>query len=124
MLQCQEDAYTLAWYLLGDEAKAAATTQAAVNAAYPHFLANSGDCKLFILNKIIHLCRGKKAARETLMLSKAHPACLSLLEAERHALVLIEILNLSYRETAVVTGRPVKEISWLLGQARRKIARG
>jgi DNA-directed RNA polymerase specialized sigma24 family protein len=79
---------------------------------------------LLILNRIIHFCRGKKSAKETLMGSTAHPACPSLLEPERQALVLIEILNLSYRDAAVVTGRPVQEISWLLGQARRKIAQG
>ena len=124
VLQYQDDAYTLAWYLLGDKAKAETITQAAVYAAYPLFLANSGDGKLLILNMILHLCREKKAAQETLMISKAHPACRSLLESERHALILIEILNLSYQDTAVVTGRPVQEISWILGQARRKIACG
>jgi DNA-directed RNA polymerase specialized sigma24 family protein len=124
VLQCQEDAYTLAWYLLGDEAKAAATTQAAVSAAYPLFLANSRDCKLLILKRVIQLCQGQKAAQETLRLSRAQPAGRSLNEPERQALVLIEIVNLSYQDTAVVTGRPVCEISGLLGQARRKIAHG
>jgi DNA-directed RNA polymerase specialized sigma24 family protein len=47
-----------------------------------------------------------------------------LLEPERQALVLIEILNLSYQDAAAVTGRPVQEVSWLLSRARRKIAQG
>ena len=42
ILLCQDEAYTLAWYLLGDEIEAEKTTQAAVEAAFRLFTTQSG----------------------------------------------------------------------------------
>ena len=121
--QCQDDAYTLAWYLLGDEAEAEAATQAAVRAAYALFSPGQANCKLAILKQVLLACFGKHSRASIPATGGLPPALQSLPERERQALVLVDILNLSYPEAARVAGQPVREILHLLAQARSKVAR-
>lgn len=121
VLQCQDDAYTLAWYLLGNEAQAEAVTQAAVESTYPCFASNRTDCRLLIL---------KQVAKQWLV---RRPDACSSAEAsiyhelgflpihEREVLLLIDVLGLSYPEAACVLERPMKEIMRLLAHARWKL---
>lgn len=121
VLRCQDDAYTLAWYLLGDEAQAASATQASVAAAFPFYSPYLKNCRVLILKQVINQCRAWKTARETRAIASVHPGFPALPELERYALILIDILNLSYTDTAVVLDRSVSEISGLLSQGRRKL---
>ena len=115
ILQCQDDAYTLAWYLLGDEGAAEAILQEAVETAFRRFSPHRGNCRALILQLVLRMCRQRPPAKETL------PAPEPLTCLERQALVLIEILKLNYLETARITGRPAQEIARLLAHARRKM---
>jgi len=121
VLQCQDDAYTLAWYLLGDEAEAEAVMQKAIEAAYRCFALKLENCHLLILKQVVEQCRGRKPA-----------ACGSngpdifhnlelLTESERLALILIEVLRLGYSEAARITDIPLKETGRLLAQARLRM---
>lgn len=121
VLQCQDDAYTLAWYLLGDEAKTKTVIQAAIKSSYRCFAPNRTDCLSLILKQVVNQCRGQNlnvcGSSNSGILQGLH----FLTEQERVVLVLIDVLRLDYPETACVTGSPLKKIGTLLAQARRKM---
>ncbi len=126
VLQCQDDAYTLAWYLLGDEALAEAAVQAAIESVYRHGSVGGKSYRLMILQAVAiqshqHLRRelpitgktGEQSIPDTLR---------RLPEQERQALILVDILLLNYEESAEVMRLPLKEFGQRLAWARRKLA--
>jgi DNA-directed RNA polymerase specialized sigma24 family protein len=121
ILLCQDEAYTLAWYLLGDAVEAEKTTQAAVEAAFRRFTPHRENCRRLILQQVLRQCQRKTPVKETLPIPGIPQGCVSLTDLERLALVLIEILHLNYPEAALISGCSPQKISRLLAQARRKL---
>lgn len=118
VMQCQDDAYTLAWYLLGSEAEAESAMQAAVEASFRCFSSPREDCRLLILTHVAQHCRGRApAASDRTGLDIRDDLC-ALPFGQRLALVLVDVLGLGYPDAACIAGRPVKEIRWLVGQGR------
>ena len=121
VIQCQDDAYTLAWYLLGDEAEAEAVMQKAIEAAYHCFASKLENCHLLILKQVVKQCRGRKQAAFGSDGTDAFTDLNILSGSERLAIVLIEVLGLGYCEAARITDIPLKETRRLLAQARRRM---
>lgn len=121
VLQCQDDAFTLAWYLLGDDAQAEAVTQAAVEAAFPLAQASRPNCRLLFFEQVLRRCAGKYPITAPLGVPQSHAALFHMPAAERQAIILIEILNLGYPETARLLHCSVKDVSHRLAQARRRL---
>lgn len=121
VLQCQDDAYTLAWYLLGDEAEAEAVMQSAIQETFQCYSSNRKDCRLLILKQVAKHCLTRKPAA----CSSAEPDITCnihfLTQQERVALVLIDILQFDYPEASFITGIPLGKIGPLLGHARWKM---
>jgi DNA-directed RNA polymerase specialized sigma24 family protein len=123
VLQCQDDAFTLAWYLLGDEAAAEAAVQAAVQAAFRRNSGGQAGCNDLGLSQVIQRCCGKLPAN-ALPQNGVYPRLLAALpEQERQAVILVDILNIRYSEAAALLHRPVKEVARLVAQARTKMSR-
>lgn len=121
VLQCQDDAYTLVGYLLGDEAEAEAVMQSAILTTFHCYSPNRKDCRLLILKQVAKQCLIRKPAA----CSSAKPGIAYdihlLTQQERVALVLIDILRFDYPETSFITGIPLGKIGPLLGNARWKM---
>ena len=121
VLQCQDDAYTLAWYLLGDEVAADAAMQKAVAAAFDCFVSGDEDCRLAVLQRVVEQFQRRKPAA----CSSAEPGIFQglcfLADQERVVLLLIDVLGLSYPEAARVIGQPPNAIGRLLAHARLKL---
>ena len=121
VLKCQDDAYTLAWYLLGDEAEAQAVMQAAVEAAYHCFSRSQSDCHLRILQQVVDQLRKRNpSARHLKQSGQSHPLHF-LAESERLVVVLIDLIGLDYAPAAFIMGCSRREIGCLLARARRKV---
>lgn len=120
VLQCQDDAYNLAWYLLGDEAEAEAVMQSAVQATFHCFSSNRSDCRLLILEQIMEQCRKRKPAASSSVEPSIFCDLRSLVEHERVILVLMDVLGFGYLEASIITGTPIETIGSLLTHARRK----
>lgn len=122
VLRYQDDAYTLACYLVGSEQEAVAITQEAVKAAFRLCPQQKGiSCRLLLLRQVCRLCRGRRPAGP---FAEALPwlfNSFSIAIHERMTLVLVDVLGLDYHEAAAVTGLPVKNIARLLANARRKL---
>jgi DNA-directed RNA polymerase specialized sigma24 family protein len=125
-LQIQDEAYTLAYYLLGDEARAAEATEGAFARLYqrPGLMVNSFRRDVF--QRVLAQCRGLHVSlrvRSTLMGSlpardEVTTYLLRLNESERAVVVLVDVLGLSYDEAAGVLGTSKKQAGKLLAQAR------
>ncbi len=129
---CQDEAFTLAWYLSGDDQAAEAAVQAAVEAVFQNHSQRKMPCRLAILGAVIDWFRQgshlRWQGRQPLPITGANDAytVLSNLrrlpEAERLALILVDILGLGYPEAAGLASLPVKTFGQRLAQARRSLA--
>lgn len=118
IILCQDDAYTLAWYLSGNEAEAEAITQAAVQAASACFSPNRVDCRMLIFKQVVEQCQKRAPAPR----ASVEPGILHdlqfLNQHKRVVVVLVDILGLPYSEAAYLTNLPREQIRCLLAQAR------
>ncbi len=116
--RCQDDAYTLAWYLLGDEVEAEVVLQAAVQTAYAYFSPNQVECRMLIFKQVVVQCQKRTPAPR----NSVEPGILRdlqfLNQHKRVVLVLVDILGLPHSEAAYLTNHPQEQIRCLLAQAR------
>lgn len=120
VLQIQDDAYTLAWYMLGDAVEAETVMQEAVQAAFSSFSSKRTDCRLLILKQIVEQCRTRKPAASSSVELGIFQGLCSLEDQDREILLLIDVLGLRYSEVACIVNQPLKEIKRLLARARWK----
>jgi DNA-directed RNA polymerase specialized sigma24 family protein len=124
VLQHQDEAFTLAYYMLGSQGDASRVVEAAFQQAYQDF---SGPALVFrraVLRLVASSClaRGKPdpAATPTGM----PPGLAGLPSRARLALVLVDLLGMNYSEAAGMLEQPVGRFASQLAQARRKLASG
>lgn len=122
VLQCQDDAYTLAWYLLDDEVEAEVVMQKAVEAAYHCFSIHKNDCHLLILKQIVNKSQERRSSTYISLASRLPYNLHFLDQSEQLTLVLIDILGLEYNDAANIMDRPVQDIRQLIARARRRVA--
>jgi DNA-directed RNA polymerase specialized sigma24 family protein len=114
VLQQQEEAYTLAYYLLGSTDAAAQAVQTAVLQVYQQ-AGRNGSPRLTLLKTVLRNCLGQSPAT----IRAADPltqGILSLPQDERRAVLLVDVLGLSYVEAAQVLSTSTGRVSqWLTG---------
>lgn len=112
VLQQQEDAYTLAYYLLGSAEAASQAVQQAVLQCYQQ--TGRGSQRLSLLKTVLKNC-----LQPSVPVTGADPltrGILSLPQDERRTVLLIDVLGLSYVEAAQVLGTSTGRVSqWLTG---------
>lgn len=127
-MQIQDEAFTLAYYLLGDETRAAEAIQGAFARLYQRPGLKFASFRRDVFQRVLAQCRamrsGLRTARFSVMTVRDDVTenLLRLNEPERSAAVLIDVLGLSYDEAADVLGCSKREISRLLAQARLNLA--
>lgn len=113
----QEDAYTLAFYMLGNELQACEAVQKAITYAYHHPPVN--DLRLGILSNVSSLCIQLPARPIDLdVVSEIVRRLGNIPIQERLAVILIDILGLNYAQAATVCRRPEAYIGRQLTLAR------
>jgi DNA-directed RNA polymerase specialized sigma24 family protein len=123
VLQHQEEAFTLAFYTLGDERQACETVQSAISSTFQHPAGN--NFYLGLLRRVSQLCFQKQVNAIDLSVVPEIVRQLSNLPFyERLAVVLIDILGLNYAQAAVVCHQSKAQISRLLAQARVRLLPG
>ena len=127
-LRFQDDAYTLAYYLLGDDALAARATQTAFARVFSilsrHSRISEELFRLEVLRWVLKNCRpnGQKQTGAAVDDDLIH-RLLALPMDERSVVVLVDVLNLSYRAAALAVGCSEKELAKRLGRARLNLGR-
>lgn len=119
----QDDAYTLAYYLLGNDNLAEAATEAVFSrvsaARAPHY----DRLRVDVLRNVLSLCRHQSipvSGRNNTSDIRGMLQTLGL--EERSVAVLVDVLGFSYDETARVLDRPTKHVMRMLAQARLHLA--
>lgn len=127
-LQIQDEAFTLAYYLLGDETRAGEAIQGAFARLYQRPGLKFASFRRDVFQRVLAQCRalssGLRAARFSVMSARDEiiDHLLQLNESERSAAVLVDVLGLSYEEAADVLGCSKRETGRLLAQARFHLA--
>jgi DNA-directed RNA polymerase specialized sigma24 family protein len=117
VLQHQEEAYTLAFYTLGDERQACEAVQNAISDTFRHPAGN--NFQLGILRRVTQFCSQIQISAIDLSVVPDIVRRLSNLPfQERLALVLIDILGLNYAQAAAVCHMSKAQIGRLLAQGR------
>lgn len=128
-LQTQDEAYTLAYYLLGNERHAERATQVAFEQLHRHARLELNRFRLDVLRRVVNGCRrighimpNRSVLRSTLRMVASQDETIQRLiplnEGERAVVVLVDILGLSYDEAAQVLDSSKKEVGRILAQAR------
>ncbi len=113
VLACQEEAYTLACYALGDDERAEQAVQAAVKQAFWRFDGSESRCREQILSAVAENCRRlvvRQGGRQSVFTA--------LPIEERLAVILVDVLALDYRQAAEILRRPEALFARLLAQGR------
>ena len=117
VLQHQEEAYTLAFYTLGDERQACETVQRVVTDAFRRPAGKNFHLK--ILQDVTNLC---SQLPPHIIDPNVVPEIVRQLSGltlqERLAIVLIDILGLNYSQAAQVCRQSKAQLSRILAQAR------
>ncbi len=133
-LNYQDDAYTLAYYFLGDERCAEQATQAAFDQLYRKIPLQASRFRLEVLRRVLSSCQQKDSglSKQAIIRTGSYPASsgrddlaqklLFLNYGERGAVVLVDMLGLSYDEAAQVLGSSRKQVGKLLAQARLSLS--
>ena len=124
-LQMQDEAYTFAYYLLGDEQAAEAATQAAFTSLSRKSSIRAEQFRQDVLRGV--LAGSRKFSIPVTSTAKAPSedltrALMHLPAEQRSALVLVDILGLNYDDAAGVLGCSRKQFAHLLAQGRMKFA--
>lgn len=125
-MQTQDDAYTLAYYLLGDERHAERATQAAYDALFRQARLQTDRFRFEVLRRVLDCSqrlmprRGipRTGARMKAQTDSTFEKLTTLNHGERSVVVLVDVLGLDYEEAAQVLGSSRKQVSRLLAQAR------
>ena len=127
-LQTQDDAYTLAYYLLGDERHAERATQAAFDQLYQQARLQVDRFRFEVLRGVLECSRRMLSlmpnrAGRRLPVRMANPDAtyeklMKLDESERFVVALVDVLELDYEEAAQVLGISRKQVAKTLAQAR------
>lgn len=117
VLQYQQDAYTLAFYTLGNERQACEIVQKAITRAYHHTVKN--ETHLRILHDVTRMClQLQPQAIDPAVVPEFVRRLQTIPIQERQAVILIDILRLSYAQTARICRQPESRTSSLLARAR------
>lgn len=126
-MQIQDEVFTLAYYLLGDENRAAEAIQGAFARLYQRPGLKFASFRRDVFQRVVLQCRAMNSGypmRITTLNARDNVAnqLLHLNERERTVAVLVDVLGLSYDEAADVLGCSKRETGKLLAQARLKLA--
>ena len=114
VMEWQEAAYTLAYYLTGNEAQAEETVQGAVLQAYQKSGANPNGGRAALLQAVIGTCRKLHHAAHANGKDGLAGILSNLSPERRCAVLLVDVLGLSYEEAAqVLSSSPARVSEWL-----------
>lgn len=125
VLQHQDQAYTLAYYLLGDEKRAATALQSAFLRAYAAIDSfHGGTFRGWLLRWVLTTCSDQPARKAPEPVSTEGELRGKLLSLPSDCLataILVDLLGLDYEEAAHASGCSPKAMSYRLARARREL---
>jgi len=121
VVQHQDEAYTLACDLLGNESGAAAVVEEAFQDSFRDGRTPQAQFRLEILKKVLAFCL-KRAKILPGPGAMAH-LLTGLSNTEKAILILVDCLEMSYADAGYVTGKPAAGVRQTLAKARYFLSR-
>jgi DNA-directed RNA polymerase specialized sigma24 family protein len=122
VLQKQDEAFTLAYYLLDSEVQAAEVVQSAFIKAFDCVYSASNDVYIEVLRHVVQGCCQKKGQKRlSLWFRKPQTELFfqELPDKEKMVLLLVDVLKLNYATASQVLKCSEDQIRQELAQARR-----
>ena len=122
VLACQEEAFTLARSILGDEELACEVVQKVFLRIYTQPGDGGHPFPVKVLHEVIGMCRRAKPSKAYAGVELI-PGWHQLECAEKEALLLVDLLGKSYQQTALVLDKSEHEIAATVALGRYKLIR-
>ena len=122
VLACQDEAFTLALFLLGDETTACEVVQKVILQVYSDRGNNDIAITVNILQGVILLCRKMKPSK-TYDTKEWMPGWNQLEHSEQEALLLVDVLHKSYQNVAVTLNNSESDVARVVARGRYKLIR-
>jgi DNA-directed RNA polymerase specialized sigma24 family protein len=122
VLACQEETFTLAFSLLGDEALACEVLQEIILRVYSGWRDDDSNIVVKVLHGVIGMCRQSKPSKAYTGVELI-PGWNQLERSEQEALLLIDLLGKSYPETALVLNCSEHDLGVTVADGRCKLTR-
>lgn len=127
-LRFQDEAFTFAYYLLGDEVQASEATQAAFAGLYRSEEPQLAPFRLEVLRWVLAQCRRQVQQQSPVPRFRMGEALINDLQwlgmEERSAVVLVDVIGLPYDEAARVIGIPRQHLIRSLALGRLRMSHG
>lgn len=123
VLASQDEAFTLAYYLVGEEKTACALLQDVIRTVYAGWRGEVDDVGCLVLRGVVLM------ARQVVTQSRAPtdiwqiPGWEELKRCERETLLLVDVLDKSYSEAAMIMEGSERDVSLTLADGRQKLLR-
>ena len=121
VLACQEEAFTLAFSLLGDEALACEVLQEVILQVYSGWRGDDCNIVVKVLHGVIGISRQAKLSK-TCDATEWIPGWNQLERGKQEALLLVDLLGKSYQQTALVLDRSEGDVALTVAHGRCKLA--
>jgi DNA-directed RNA polymerase specialized sigma24 family protein len=123
-LKYQDEAYTLAYYFLGDERRAVEAVQAAFESVRWRQGVTPDRFRREVFRSVLSASRSRERFASIPAAQDDLSCCLTRLEQEeRSALVLVDVLGMQYAEAREVLGVSQKQLGKLVALGRMDLAR-
>ncbi|HQA29679.1 MAG TPA: hypothetical protein PLA02_10750 [Brevefilum fermentans] len=123
VLACQDEAFTLAFSILGDEGLACELVQTAILRVYAHRGDDGNNIPVKILQGVILMGRQVRPAR-TRGTAEEIPGWDLLERCEQEALLLVDWLGKTYHDTALILNSSERDVARNIAFGRCKLTRG
>ena len=120
VLACQEEAFTLAFSLLGDEALACKVLQEVIQRVYSGWSDDDSNIVVKVYHGVIGMGRQTKPSK-TCDAKEWIPGWRQLEHGEQEALLLVDGLGKSYSETALILNRSEHDVALTVTHGRCKL---
>jgi RNA polymerase sigma-70 factor (ECF subfamily) len=127
-LEHQDLAYTLAYFLLGDEGAATSAIQTAFLRTFQEMgRFRHGSFRGWLIQRVLEACRGQPVRFESLPAGSQGDLTRKLFSLPvdyRSVAIMVDLLGMDYEEAAQAAGCSPKAVSHRLARARSAIANG
>lgn len=121
VLACQDDVFTLAIALVGEEELACQIVQEVIQKVFISGRSGSQPIELQVLQGIVFSCR--RATHSPFCESITMPGWKQLTRRQKEILLLIDVLGKTYQDAAFILSNSRQEIVQNLAMGRRNLAR-
>jgi len=123
VLACQDEAFTLAYYLVGEEKTACALLQDVIRTVYTGWRGEADDVGCLVLRGVVLMARQVVTPSGAFPGARRIPGWEELKRCEQEIMLLVDVLDKPYSEAARIMERSERDVALTLVNGRYKLLR-